>query len=773
MANAEQAAYLQEVISRNPKKKVLSMRSLTTNTSSIFYLILLFVLSVSTATAQSERPSGVTKTDTVYVAYPTGERETDRASILAAIEEVKSGGTVQFAQGMYLMGGEIIRITVPRVTITGHPVGTTLRGCYPDEFQVENIAEFGDNCNGLELAGGWQTVRNLTFEHFFWALLAGCCWDSRPHMMPGEGGHLIEDNTFRSNSNAVRVHGYWSEPTVIRNNLLLNNWHSVSVYGNTAHILDNLISAPEPEEVQGTGFPADGIHIGHPMELHESADSVMRSCENNIVSDNRIEGVTEGIMMTANDPEITCRNNVIRGNTIAIRRAHPPVMPGFIRIHDESDSTVVGVPLALRGSLEENLIEGNNIHGAEGLAIEIRGASRNRIVNNMISGVAPRKPFPGNAIAALPIIGGDPETWREANGSGIWVSSGSNGNEIMGNVFEDIASYAVFVEGDSNRVEVRDLEDDVRDLGSGNRLIISNENKETEKIESRSESKWSDPSPHKIHYVTVAPGVQLEVLDWGGSGETLVFLAGLQMNAHAFDDFAPRFTDSHRAVGITRRGHGASSWPDDDYSLERLVEDIRIVLDTLGVERVILAGHSMAGMEITHFASEYPERVAGLVYIDAGHDLTLIEGHGLMAVCPMGPEILGAIEKRFDNPNAFNHTQKHVAPDGTLIPFVSNNAVARLFAGFTTPDYSAVRAPALAVYDTPRQIEDVFGGETDLSPECISAMQRYIYEGIAGFAVGMERAWIVAINDSHHNLHLVSPDTLEEVMRRWLADLPE
>ena len=94
---------------------------------------------------------------------------------------------------------------------------------------------------------------------------------------------------------------------------------------------------------------------------------------------------------------------------------------------------------------------------------------------------------------------------------------------------------------------------------------------------------WSDPSPHEIRSVAVAPNVELEVLDWGGTGDPLVFLHGASMNAHVFDDFAARFTSTHRVIGITRRGHGASSWPDSGYSMQRRVEDIRIVLVSLGL----------------------------------------------------------------------------------------------------------------------------------------------------------------------------------------------
>jgi non-heme chloroperoxidase len=47
-----------------------------------------------------------------------------------------------------------------------------------------------------------------------------------------------------------------------------------------------------------------------------------------------------------------------------------------------------------------------------------------------------------------------------------------------------------------------------------------------------------DTSGHKVSFVAVEPGVQLEVLDWGGIGETLVLLTGLGDNAHVFDEFA-------------------------------------------------------------------------------------------------------------------------------------------------------------------------------------------------------------------------------------------
>jgi len=117
--------------------------------------------------------------------------------------------------------------------------------------------------------------------------------------------------------------------------------------------------------------------------------------------------------------------------TLAVTRQSSEGRPLLRAVAPGTDTVHVAAPAGERGAVTDNLIEGNVIIGTEGLGIEIRHASRNRIVNNTVTRVERREPFPGNAIAALPILGGDPETWRDANGSGIWLSLGSDENERM------------------------------------------------------------------------------------------------------------------------------------------------------------------------------------------------------------------------------------------------------------------------------------------------------------------------------------------------------
>jgi pimeloyl-ACP methyl ester carboxylesterase len=118
-------------------------------------------------------------------------------------------------------------------------------------------------------------------------------------------------------------------------------------------------------------------------------------------------------------------------------------------------------------------------------------------------------------------------------------------------------------------------------------------------------------------FVTVAPGVDLEVLDWGGSGEVMVLLTGSGDNAHVYDYFAFQFTDFFHVIGITRRGWLPSSQPDTGYDVAtRAADDIK-VLDALGITKAIFVGHSIAVAELSEIGAVHPNYVDKLVYLDA------------------------------------------------------------------------------------------------------------------------------------------------------------
>lgn len=137
------------------------------------------------------------------------------------------------------------------------------------------------------------------------------------------------------------------------------------------------------------------------------------------------------------------------------------------------------------------------------------------------------------------------------------------------------------------------------------------------------EQAWTtDTSSHRITHVTVDNDIEVEVLDWGGTGSAVVLLAGLGNNAHVFDTFAPKLAQTFHVYGITRRGLGASSYPPptaENYAANRLGDDVFAVITSLRLDHPLLIGHSIAGSELSSVGTRHPEAIRGLVYLDAAY----------------------------------------------------------------------------------------------------------------------------------------------------------
>jgi hypothetical protein len=127
---------------------------------------------------------------------------------------------------------------------------------------------------------------------------------------------------------------------------------------------------------------------------------------------------------------------------------------------------------------------------------------------------------------------------------------------------------------------------------------------------------WKD-NCLSTQFIEVDKGVKLEVVDWGGKGKDLVLLAGLRADAHTFSNIAPKLARNYHVYGITRRGFGYSSSPLTGYSPDRLGDDVAAVINALKLDKPVLAGHSLAGEELTNIGCRYPEKISGLVYLDA------------------------------------------------------------------------------------------------------------------------------------------------------------
>lgn len=111
---------------------------------------------------------------------------------------------------------------------------------------------------------------------------------------------------------------------------------------------------------------------------------------------------------------------------------------------------------------------------------------------------------------------------------------------------------------------------------------------------------------------------ELNVLDTGSGDQTIVLLPGFGTSSPVID-FAPvvdRLAEHHRVVVVEPFGYGLSDQIDRPRTTANIVGEVHEALMSLGVDRYVLMGHSIAGIYGLAFAERYPDEVEAFVGID-------------------------------------------------------------------------------------------------------------------------------------------------------------
>jgi pimeloyl-ACP methyl ester carboxylesterase len=120
-----------------------------------------------------------------------------------------------------------------------------------------------------------------------------------------------------------------------------------------------------------------------------------------------------------------------------------------------------------------------------------------------------------------------------------------------------------------------------------------------------------DPA-YRVSFPRLRSGIKIRVVERGERTSPPVLLVhGWGCSAYVFRDNLPALADAgFRAIAVDLKGHGLSDKPvaADEYTVDALVEHLLDILDALGLERPALAGHSLGGTLIYHFAARYPQR---------------------------------------------------------------------------------------------------------------------------------------------------------------------
>jgi pimeloyl-ACP methyl ester carboxylesterase len=305
----------------------------------------------------------------------------------------------------------------------------------------------------------------------------------------------------------------------------------------------------------------------------------------------------------------------------------------------------------------------------------------------------------------------------------------------------------------------------------------------------RADDAWADRSPHAVRSVPV-DGATLQVLDWGGTGDGLVFIHGLGDSPHAWDDLAPAFTNRFRVIAYARRGHGQSRHVTGPLDNETLVDDLRQVLDTLGIARAVLAGWSMGGNEIARFAARHPDRTVALAYLESGYDWSDTTAVRLLSNMPFNWTATSAERASLDrfrrwwsstfwpgeaiSPAAEAEVRDIVQLDATGGVTVSTDTLLEpLFASVTgyRRDYGQVKAPALAIYSEhflPPEPHDSARAAVAAWNDEFRAFQRRSIERLTRESRGTVEVHVLG-GTQHMAFPWMARDTLVALMRGFLS----
>ena len=284
-------------------------------------------------------------------------------------------------------------------------------------------------------------------------------------------------------------------------------------------------------------------------------------------------------------------------------------------------------------------------------------------------------------------------------------------------------------------------------------------------------------------------GVRLHYVDWGGRGNDLVLLAGLDDSARVYDELAPLLAKQHHVLAVTRRGFGHSSSPPSGYAPAILARDLRDFLKAVGARHADLVGHSMSGLELTRVAGSDPDLVGRLVYLDAATDKSTLakmwdkdplgDRDPPASVLDTYPHLIlwtqqllksrsigieGNLRQSFDR-----------GPHG-LVFRTPKEVDAAVLAAIVTdhPDYSAVRTAALAIYSDYRQADQVPPGTSAQVREqgdifALSVLMPWQREEKARFKQKMACASVLELEHTGHYLFLERPQETVAWINSFLA----
>lgn len=129
-------------------------------------------------------------------------------------------------------------------------------------------------------------------------------------------------------------------------------------------------------------------------------------------------------------------------------------------------------------------------------------------------------------------------------------------------------------------------------------------------------AKYASPASQ---FIAVMPGLTVHLRDEGRrDGVPIVLLHGSNASLHTWEPWVARLGDRFRIISFDFPAHGLTGQsPDGRYTQAAYANVVDAVAANRGLTRFVVAGNSMGGGVAARYAADHPERIAGLVLVDA------------------------------------------------------------------------------------------------------------------------------------------------------------
>ena len=266
-------------------------------------------------------------------------------------------------------------------------------------------------------------------------------------------------------------------------------------------------------------------------------------------------------------------------------------------------------------------------------------------------------------------------------------------------------------------------------------------------------------------------GLDLHCIDWGGAAAVpAVSLHGFALNAHSWDEVAPALSDLLHWYALDQRGHGLSARAPElaDYSRDHMAGDVAAFIEALGLDRPVVVGHSMGGMNAMTFAAAHPDALRALVLVDVGPEVS-VDGAAQVRQFVAGPYEMDSLDDWVEHTHKyypFRSKERIRARLAVSLRETADGRQAKQFdERFRQAEFRGVAESRTDIWESARGITVptllLHGGKSPV-------LKR---EQAEQFADAVAQVRLVTIPDAGHSVAGDQPEAFEQAVRAFLGEV--